>query len=71
MQAWRWGHGLHHGVPRGGRGRQGWRRCSDVVEEEEGTGVAGMALGVEEEDGVTAIDDSAGGGAALVFGLKK
>ena len=55
------------------RGRQGRRRrrWSGGVEEDEAAGVPGTASGVEEEDGATAIDGDAGGGAALVFGLKK
>ena len=49
------------------RGRRGrwWRRCSDGVEEDEAAGMPGMALGVEEEDRATVIDDDASGGAAL------
>ena len=47
------------------------RQCFGGVEEDEAAGVPGTASGVEEEDGAMAIDGGAGGGAALVFGLKK
>jgi len=55
---------------RGRRGRKR-RRCSGGIEEDEATSVLGTASGVEEDDGATAIDGGTGGGAALVFGLKK